>query len=251
MKTNREKSEKLTAASIAGSEEVYQHWLRMIKRWVANMLCEKQAYKIDQELLASVILETALNSIGTKIWRRSKFNCRCCMISIRKVTNAVKKNDCVKRGGKVTTSTIDNTKVPCDPRAMTNPSEIAEFNESIEVLHSKLDDGSCTILKYRMSRFTNKEISEVTGWSLRRVERFLQDIRLTYFPNSKPESKRAKRNGEKTAGEKVDQHPTTDEQPPTTNHQRVRFNFACLMINEFVGHAEFVSNESAFFPRSG
>ena len=31
----------------------------------------------------------------------------------------------------------------------------------------------------------------------------------------------------------------------------VRFNFACLIINEFVGHAEFVSNESAFFPRSG
>lgn len=60
-----------------------------------------------------------------------------------------------------------------DPTA----SQLAQANEVHERLLNRSDETECRVLKLRELGYDNQAIADLTGWHVRRVQRFLKDLR--------------------------------------------------------------------------
>jgi len=60
-----------------------------------------------------------------------------------------------------------------DPTA----SQLAQANEVHERLLNRSDETECRVLKLRELGYDNQDIADQTGWHVRRVQRFLKDLR--------------------------------------------------------------------------
>jgi hypothetical protein len=60
-----------------------------------------------------------------------------------------------------------------DPTA----SQLAQANEVHERLLNRSDETECRVLEMRELGYDNEDIAEQTGWHVRRVQRFLKDLR--------------------------------------------------------------------------
>ncbi len=57
-----------------------------------------------------------------------------------------------------------------------SPSQFAQANEFYERLLSRSDETERTIIHLKKQGYSNADISERTGWNIRRVQRFLKDL---------------------------------------------------------------------------
>ncbi len=67
------------------------------------------------------------------------------------------------------------------PSSGPTPSQVAVANEVDEKLcEASDDDAGRLIIRRRSENYNNEEISRETGWSIRKVQRFLERLRLTF-----------------------------------------------------------------------
>jgi RNA polymerase sigma factor (sigma-70 family) len=56
------------------------------------------------------------------------------------------------------------------------PSQVAQADDVRELLRARLTQEECDVLQMRDEGYTNEEISQRTGWHLRKVQRFLKNL---------------------------------------------------------------------------
>ena len=59
------------------------------------------------------------------------------------------------------------------------PSQVAVATEREESLRDQRDEDQCSVVSMKIQGFSNNEVSESTGWHIRKVERFLERLKGT------------------------------------------------------------------------
>ena len=120
------------ASTILNNNDLCQQLIGMIRRMIRDDVFEYQRWRIDDELLASVILEKAIKRLGDETWSRLRFNGLCRKIAKCRVKNALNRVNCAKRSGEKATVSFDTICDVRDPHPLNDPQVKAEKQDGLE-----------------------------------------------------------------------------------------------------------------------
>jgi RNA polymerase sigma factor (sigma-70 family) len=159
--------------------ELFQACYPMVRRVARRRLAHSMRSLLDSTDIASdVMTSLAANLTNLSFPSIDSLVAFLAKVAEQKVIDEYRRQHAAKRDRskeRPIYSSLDDEPFALPPSDEPRPSQFAEAGETFSRLLNREDPTEQKIIEMRNAGYTNSDIAEVTGWNIRKVQRFLKD----------------------------------------------------------------------------